>query len=270
MSIVTLSTDFKGNDFIVGAMKGMMLTFAPTINLVDITHALSYRNYHHACYVCRNACAYFPQGSIHVILIDLFNDHFNRLLLTEWKGSYYLTPDNGIITLIIGQKPLNTVVIDVVSTTTTIDIIHQVARIVAELEKGKYIRQLGREAKDLLELYPLRPSISTNNITGKVLFVDEYENAITNITKEDFDIGSKGRRFELSAGKVYSVDRIFTNYAEAADGDALAWFNSAQHLELSMKKGRTAAYFGLREYGYLHAQSPYKDILDTVKIDFFS
>ena len=41
MPIITLLTDFGDQDGYVAAMKGVILSIAPDVTLVDITHALS-------------------------------------------------------------------------------------------------------------------------------------------------------------------------------------------------------------------------------------
>ena len=58
---------------------------------------------------------------------------------------------------------------------------------------------VGKEIYELRELYNIKPLLNekTNEIIGNVLYVDNYENVVTNITKTSFFEFGKSRKFEL-------------------------------------------------------------------------
>ena len=104
MAIVTLTTDIGYNDYIVGAIKGQLLSADPSFNIVDITHRLSPFNYQQAAYICSNAFRHFPQNTFHIIIVNLFEAHPDHVLLAKYNGQYVACPDNGILTMIAGKK----------------------------------------------------------------------------------------------------------------------------------------------------------------------
>ena len=64
MAIVTLSTDIGQQDYIVGAIKGQLLSENKNIIIADICHYLSQSNFPEAAYICGNAFTHFPQKTI--------------------------------------------------------------------------------------------------------------------------------------------------------------------------------------------------------------
>ena len=267
MSIVTLSTDFHYNDLIVGAMKGQILSLNPELNIVDIFHDFSSQNYAHIAYVCKNAFKHFPENSIHVIMIDLFRRPPTHLLISEYKKQYFITPDNGIITMILNNEIEQVVKFDFKKNThTTTDITAVVAKIINELSKGKYIRQIGKQIPEIIEMYPMLPAAGSDWIEGQIIFIDNNGNAIVNITRQEFEQYGKGRKYTILFGRNERIVRIASNYSSTSQGNILAWFNSADHLELSMNMGGVAGLFGLQDISL--AQSKHNKIYETVRILF--
>ncbi len=267
MPIVTLSTDFKENDFVAGAMKGQLLSLNKELIITDISHELSSGNYAHTSYVCRNAFKYYPENTIHIVLIDLFKNNTPHLLLTEYKQQYIIAPDNGILTMIFNQSIENIVKVNLnAQERTTIAITNTAANIANELSKGKYIRQIGKPVEEIEEIYPMRPAIGPNWIEGQIIFIDKYGNAVVNITRKEFEEYGKGRRFQILFSRNDIVKKISPNYADVQTGSALAWFNSAGNLELAISNGQIAHLFGLRDISV--AQARHNKLYETVRIFF--
>ena len=81
MPLLTLTSDIGHQDFLVGAVKGQLLQANTDFNIVDITHHLSPFNYPQAAYVCRNAIKNFPPGTFHLVLVNLFDEKPEHMLL---------------------------------------------------------------------------------------------------------------------------------------------------------------------------------------------
>src|ERR1700759_4818355 len=105
MPLLTLTSDIGQYDFIVGAVKGKLLQSASPFTIVDITHNLSPFNHPQAAYVCRNAIKNFPPGTIHLILVNLFDEKTEHFLLAEHNGQYIGCADNGLLTMILEEVP---------------------------------------------------------------------------------------------------------------------------------------------------------------------
>ena len=108
-------------------------------------------------------------------------------------------------------------------------------------------------------------------IIGNVIYVDNYGNVVTNITKKLFEDIGKGRDFKITA-RTASFTKIYNRYSDSInfnvekskreeDGKKLAVFNSSGYIELAIYKsnpsthGSAATLFGL-------------DYRDTITINF--
>ena len=85
MPLITLTSDIGQLDFVVGAIKGQLLQINPQISIVDISHQLSPFNYPQAAYVCRNAIKNFPAGTLHLVMVNLFEQKPTHLLLARFR-----------------------------------------------------------------------------------------------------------------------------------------------------------------------------------------
>ena len=86
MAVITLTSDIGEQDFLAGAIKGKLLQSNAEFNIIDITHSLSPFNYPQAAYVCRNAIRNFAEGTFHLILVNLFDEKPEHLLLLNTTG----------------------------------------------------------------------------------------------------------------------------------------------------------------------------------------
>jgi len=68
--IITLITDFGYKDPFVGQMKGVILSINPDVRIVDITHNITSHDIEEAAFVLFESFQYFPEGSIHMVIVD--------------------------------------------------------------------------------------------------------------------------------------------------------------------------------------------------------
>ena len=94
MPLLTLTSDIGHQDFLIGAVKGQLLQSNGNFTLVDISHNLSPFNYPQAAYVCRNAIKNFQAGTFHLVLVNLFDEKPEHLLLAEHNGQFIGCADN--------------------------------------------------------------------------------------------------------------------------------------------------------------------------------
>jgi S-adenosylmethionine hydrolase len=247
MRIVTLTTDIGAGDFITGAIKGQLLSINRDMNVVDITHHLSPHNYPQAAYICSSAFKFFPANTLHIILIDLFDAPLRHLLVAQHNDQYIICPDNGILTMITGNKPTHVKAIPV-SNTNTLQCTQSLAHALQQLSETDSYDQLGSDIQDIEEKYPLRPTIGANWIDGQIIYIDNFENVVINITREEFEEQRKGRGFNIEFTRKEVIESIRSNYSSVVPGEKMAWFNSAGYLEIAINKGNMAGLFGLQRF----------------------
>ena len=72
MSFITLTTDFGTEDGNVGVMKGVIWGIAPDAKIADISHLIQPQNIHMAAFVLDRHVFYFPENTVHIVVVILF------------------------------------------------------------------------------------------------------------------------------------------------------------------------------------------------------
>jgi S-adenosylmethionine hydrolase len=101
---------------------------------------------------------------------------------------------------------------------------------------------------NIVEKYPLRATVGPNWMEGQILFIDNFENVVINITREEFLEQRNGRSFKIVFKRNETIDTISDNYTSVPESEKLAWFNSAGYLEIALRNGNMAGLFGLQGF----------------------
>jgi S-adenosylmethionine hydrolase len=250
MPLLTLTSDIGHQDYLVAAVKGQLMQVNPLFNVVDISHNLSPFNYPQAAYVCRNAVRNFPAYTFHLVLVNLFEQKPEQLLFAFHKEQYILCADNGLLSMILEGKPemIIGLPLDKTAIKNTLYCIRIMAEAVNDLASGKRLQDIGVPDVSFTEKNHLRPLLGDNWIEGQIIFIDNFENVIVNITREEFEEQRKGRSFRIVFKRDEMIDRISETYADVNEGEKLALFNSAGYLEIAINKGNAAGLFGLNDF----------------------
>lgn len=274
MSLITLTSDIGHQDFLIGAVKGLFLQENSAFNLVDISHNLSPFNYPQAAYVCRNAIKNFPVGTCHLIMVNLFDEQPEHMLLAEHNGQFIGCADNGLLTMILEEVPQKVVSIPLIKDLqkNTVNCSLVFAKAFNQIQNGKKIEEIGDNEVSINVKNPLRPQLGANYIEGQIIFIDNFENVIVNINREEFEEHRKGRSFKISFKRDEVIEKISENYADVNEGEKLAIFNSAGYLEIAINKGNAAGLLGLQGFSEKQLQqSQYMNsrlFYQTVKVFF--
>lgn len=274
MSLLTLTSDIGQQDFLVGAIKGQLLQANPAFSLIDITHNLSPFNYPQSAYVCRNAIKNFASGTFHLVLVNLFDEKPEHLLMAEHNGHFIGCADNGLLTMILEEVPQKTVALalDKNEHKNTLYCVSVFAKAFTELSNGKKIEEIGDTGVSIHVKNPLRPMLGNDYIEGQIIFIDNFENVIVNIHKDEFEEQRKGRSFKIIFKRDEVIDRISDTYADVPEGEKLALFNAAGYLEVAINKGNAAGLLGLQGFSEKQLQqSQYMNsrlFYQTVKVYF--
>src|SRR5215813_1971950 len=99
--IITLTTDFGLSDPFVGIMKGVILGIAPNAQLVDISHDIPSYNILEAAFMIESTYRYFPEGTVHIIVVDPGVGSARRPLAASSRGHLFVGPDNGVLSAVL-------------------------------------------------------------------------------------------------------------------------------------------------------------------------
>ncbi len=258
MQIVTLTTDFGLQDYYVPVLKGTMLSRHRTLNIVDISHQIKHHDIVQAAFVLKNAWAAFPEGTIHVLSANNFGGERGRFLAFKYENHIFIGPDNGIFTLVFPKLTAQTQVIEIVEIPFVgLNFEHvrvAIANAVSHLASGTTLNLLGKPVQDILQRITFQPVIAPSQIRGAVIYVDHYDNIVSNITRELFEKVGRGRSFQLFFKRHDPILKLSQHYNDVPIGETLCLFNS-DYLEVAINMGKAAEMFGLK-------------IEDTIQIDF--
>ncbi|MEM6326127.1 MAG: SAM-dependent chlorinase/fluorinase [Bacteroidota bacterium] len=257
---VTLTTDFGTQDGYVAAMKGTMLGIAPEIRFVDISHQVSPQDVMEAAWVLRQSAWTFPEGTIHLGIVDPGVGTSRRPLAARFhpagsdREHLFVGPDNGLLSLLTDGVPPRAVVLDRPEfwrsgrTSRTFHGRDVFAPVAAHLASGVPLRDVGSVTEELAVLrWPL-PRADEQGVEGSILHVDRFGNCVTNIPRETVEAHRADRLVSVYAGSTI-IRGISETYAHGAAAEPIALFGSSGALEVSVNRGDAAELLSLRRGG---------------------
>jgi S-adenosylmethionine hydrolase len=254
MSIITLTTDYGLKDHFVGALKGKILSENSEAKIVDISHNIDPFNTVEASYIIGAAYMSFPKGTVHLIGVDAELNKENQHIAMQWNDHFFICADNGILSMlsqkVVPQKIVSINIHDrLPEDATDLDVFVTVA---SHLSKGGSLSVIGKEITAIKQVTELQPVVAAdkNSIKGYVIYIDNFGNVVTNITKKLFVEVAKGRPYEIpllqkrNQKKSSPIKNIWAKYSDIAnagkypiknyEGDKLAIFNEAGFLEIAI------------------------------------
>jgi S-adenosylmethionine hydrolase len=240
MHFVTLTSDWNKDDYYTGAVKGSLLSSCEQVEIVTLSKQIRPYNISEAAFVLRNCFPHYPKGTIHIVAVSSKISPESKFLAAKIDGQYILTGDNGLMGLLGDAEPEEIIFLNQLEEKgpKTFPALTLFCEIACKLIQGESLKELGVPAKDYIKQIPLRATLENNTITGTVIYLDSYGNAITNISRDLFERIGKEREFEIFVqSKHYKISKLNTHYSETTAGDLLALFNSVNLLEVAIRNG---------------------------------
>ena len=283
--MITLTTDFGLDDVYVAAMKGIILSINPQVNIIDITHSIEPQDILQAAFIFNIAYRYFPKQTIHLVIVDPGVGSERLGIIVKTPSAFFVCPDNGILSYVIDE--LCPGVIERMATGNTIqnnspkvtvkegleiaaiteprfwhhpvsptfhgrDIFAPVA---AGLSLGISLYEFGEKITSLVVLPIPRPYLDPQgNLIGQVSYIDHFGNLITNIKNSDLPSPHRPEPFitqeRLHGGTPVAVEiagrLIHGLHSYYAQGEELmAIIGSSGYLELSLRNGNASDLLGV-------------------------
>ena len=183
-------------------------------------------------------------------MVNLFDEKPEHMLLAEHNGHFIGCADNGLLTMILEEVPHKVVALALEKTQqkNTLYCTTIFAKAFNQIIAGKTIEEVGDSSVSMQVKNPLKPMLGNNWIEGQIIFIDNFENVIVNIHKEEFEEQRKGRSFKIMFKRDEVIDKVSESYADVTEGEKLALFNSAGYLEIAINKGNAAGLLGLQGF----------------------
>jgi S-adenosylmethionine hydrolase len=255
-NILVFQSDFGLKDGAVSAMKGVASGISPDIKMYDITHEIPAYNIWEAAYRLAQTASYWPKGTVFVSVVDpgVGTKRKSVVLLTQ-SGHYFVTPDNGTLTLVAEQLGIQEMrEIDEANnrrknsnesyTFHGRDVYaFTAARLAAKVIT---LDKVGPKLSNKVISIPYqKPSFSDGKVKGAIPILDvQYGNVWTNIDKETFT------KLEVKTGDLIKVavfngqHRVYegmvtyvNTFGDVKEGEDVGYFNSLLNFSMGINMG---------------------------------
>ncbi len=254
MAIITLLSDFGLKDPYVAEMKAVILSIYPEARIVDISHDIEKFDIRMGAFILASAAPYFPQGTIHVAVVDPGVGTERRPLIVETRRSFYVGPDNGLLMPSLRREGISQVYNisnpaymrpKISRTFHGRDIFAPVA---AHLAKGCAPSEFGAEVHDYVRPRFSEPQLRKHAVFGEVLYIDGFGNIVTNISVEDLEkiVAREGCRLHIELENKVLDLKLCSAYGEVPPGRALAIIGSGSFLEISVNQANASQTFEVK------------------------
>jgi len=251
MSIITLLTDFGTGAEYAGLMKGVILSINPSAVIVDLTHQIDRQDIVQAAFTIRASYEYFPDGTVHLVVVDPGVGSKRSLLALEMKKQIFIAPDNGVLTLLFNEGKICALIritnsrYFLASVSQTFHGRDIIAPVGAHLSGGLDLRKLGTEIdrRDAVHLNNLNACFSENGeLCGKIIGNDDFGNLITNIDFKKLSeayLTGQEKKIQIKIGS-HVITGLSETYGSVPSKTPLALIGSRGFLEIAVNKGNAA------------------------------
>ncbi len=253
MAIITLTTDLGTTDSYLTSVKGTIYSQLEEVKVIDISNHIEPFNIQQAAYILRNCFKDFPSGTVHIVSVDDELSITNEHLAIKAQEHYFIGADNGFFSLLFNEiKPEKIIklTISLTSNCMTFAAKNIFAPAACHLARGGTMEIIGTTINDFeVKKMALKAVLQPNIIRGSVIYIDTYGNAITNISKNEFEQIRKGRSFRILFGREDEmITELSTKYMDVTTAEKLALFGENNQLQIAINKGNASKLLGLRLY----------------------
>jgi S-adenosylmethionine hydrolase len=238
MPLITLLTDFGTADGYAAELKGVLLSSAPGVQLVDLSHDIPPQEIDTARMALARFWRRFPPATIHLVVVDPGVGSARRAIAVFSEGRFLVGPDNGVLSPALVVPGARAVALPVpADASPTFHGRDVFAPAAADLARGVPFDSLGAPLQDpVIRRTPEALREPDGWLRGEVILIDRFGNAVTNL-------------LGVHAGRVRIGEReipVGRTYADVPLGDVMALVGSSGLVEIAKRDGNAAAQLGLK------------------------
>ena len=248
-AIITLLTDFGSRDSYVAEVKGVIASQANPALLIDITHEVPPGDVHAAQYIFARVWPRFPQGTVHVVVVDPGVGTARRAIAAEAAGHFFVAPDNGLLTSLPAEARFVELPVPP-GASPTFHARDLFALAAAQIVNGTALTHLGHSITD-----PVRTPLPVArkdgaSWVGEVVYVDRFGTLISNIPGAGVGPAARVRVGDRDVGLVRRT------FGEVPSGQLVAFVGSGGMVEVAVRGGSAAEALGIGVRGEVRMDSP--------------
>lgn len=253
--ILVFQSDFGLKDGAVSAMKGVAMGVSAYLKIFDLTHEIPPYNIWEAAYRLQQTAAYWPAGTVFVSVVDPgVGSERKSVVLKTNSGQFFVTPDNGTLTLIAQNFGINEIrEIDETknrrpgsSGSYTFHGRDVYAYTAARLASGTIkFQEIGRTLpKRVVTIDYQKPTFESSIIKGNIPILDvQYGNAWTNIDANTFKKAGVNYGDQVTVTIYYNNEKVYegtmpyaTTFSSVEKGQPLLYLNSLLNVSFALNE----------------------------------
>lgn len=248
-AVVSLTTDFGLSDFDAGVLGGVILSIAPQARIAELTHQITPFNILEGAVILGRCAPYFPDGTIHVAVVDPGVGTARRGLAARLGRQYFIGPDNGLCTLMARQAAAEDLSCQYFSLDRPRywlkDVTHVFhgrdifAPAAAHLAAGLPIEEIGSRMENPVMLEFPEPTPTETGWRGKILHIDHFGNLTSNLNTTHLD---RAIHEVHVCGK--TITGMHATYGSAPPGNMIALIDDSGCLEIAVSQGSAENLLG--------------------------
>jgi S-adenosyl-L-methionine hydrolase (adenosine-forming) len=259
VAVISLMTDFGIKDGNVGVMKGVIWGIAPAAQISDLSHMIAPQNVREAALILQRSALFFPENSIHVVVVDPGVGTARRPMAAKIGSQYYVGPDNGTITMLLehaekeGWKTRFVHLDKVEYWLPTVSYVFHgrdiFSPVAAHLSMGVPLTSLGTSFDNPVRLELPKPvktetpagGRGTGGWMGEIIHIDHFGNVASNIRAENLGEALKDKEkvnVRLAGVEIHGLTNTF---GERPVGELIALMGSTGNLIVSVVNGNAQA-----------------------------
>jgi S-adenosylmethionine hydrolase len=248
---INLITDFGATDHYAGVMSAVILSINSDARIVSTTHQVPPHCVETAAFLLLESFPYWSANSIHVVVVDPEVGGERHPLAFKVGGQVVIGPDNGFIGYLASRYEISECRIisnaqwmrpEISSTFHGRDIFAPAA---AHLSLGLPFSKIGQKIEKYRKLDLPRCDAGGNRVAGRIIHIDHFGNAISNVSKEVVDaLGGRGSLISEING--HQVKSLTKNFCSASNGELSMMLSSGGWLEFVSNRSSAAANFSLK------------------------
>lgn len=257
MPIVTITSDWNDSAYYLPVLKGKIYSGVSDVVFETISNTVEPFNIPQGCFVLKHSYRHFPKGTIHLMCINSEPSPQAPMIMVNYAGQWIVAPNDGRFSLILEPGAIengNAVayMVPPVGGSSTFSAASAFAVAVEAICSGSFASRM--QVCGINRVATGIPTVLEDRIIGKILYVDAYGNAISNISRESFARGymlwmnshPHDPQFRIFVGgPQLSLDMIYDRYDDVESGEDVALFNSTGLLEFAINNGNFSKVEGV-------------------------
>jgi len=249
MAIFTFTTDLGTSDYFVAALKGRLLSALPSANIVDVNNSVPKFDHLKAAFIVKNAYQFFPKNTVHIIGVNNYKNNINKVLIAHYKEHYFVCFDNGFFSLLNDEnQEIKLYEFEEKKVfTNNLSPFESLVDAAIAIGLNKNLPALYSMVKEYKKQFVFKPILNEKSIQANVIYIDSFENVITNVTMEIFANYTHYKKLAIKVHPLrHEIKSLSKSYDEVEAGNLLAIFNYTGYLEIAMNQANAAKLLGLK------------------------